>query len=1367
MLNGTLFPSEFLAHGITAHAEYKALADDDVQAFRAELERIFAAFPTQGEPIEATTESDLIEPILQLLGWQHYLTQQTTSQRGRSNVPDYLLFEDGKAKDKANKRKNQHERYADGLAILEAKAWLVPLDRRNPKQDSHYVPSNQILRYLADVETESKDKIRWGILTNGRLWRLYYQKAQSRSEQYLELDLARLVGVKGVQAELGLLADADPLHLYRLFILLFGRMAFVPNAQKQTYHERALTEGKRWEAQVAADLRAVVFDQGFPYLLNALKQADPKAPAQPDEAYLDELRQNALLLLYRLLFILYAEDRDLLPVRHNGYLAYSLRKIREEIAEKIDKEEILSKKGDTFYGKIKALFIAIDKGDEALAVPPYNGGLFNEAEAGILTRARIPDHDLARVLDLLSRRKEEGQPAPRWINYRDLSVQQLGSIYEGLLEFWPQVEAEGTIGIRPNIYARKTSGSYYTPDVLVQLVLHKTVGPLIEERKQAFIALWSDLQTKKGKDWTPQAKHHKLAEKDAAEAILGLKICDPAMGSGHFLVSLVDYLADQILVAMDEAEDIAVGYTSPLRTRAEQIKNRILQQATTHSWLVTEEQLELRHIVRRMILKRCIYGVDKNRMAVELAKVSLWLHTFTVGAPLSFLDHHLRWGDSLFGEFLGTALPELEQSGTLFLNQAIQAAKPSAQAMAEVEQLTDADIDEVHRSAEYYERVKALTHELDSFLRLYHAYKWLRSEDKKTAKDKQRLWNSYLQGDYGPVMGLATGKASPQAANKKVPAADVQAFATLYTQAQTLASEEGFLNWQIAFPLVWDNWTTTVPVGGYDAVIGNPPWDVMKLQEVEWFAARRPEIAFQQRGADRKRMIAQLKDRKDPLWDAYYKAERTLSIASLIARESKEYPLLSSGDTNLYKLFVERNHHLLKAKGMVGLIVPSGIAADKTCAAFFQSISAAGRLAYFYDFENKGLFPDVDSRFKFCVYVAGGRERTFARAELAFFLHSVQEVEKAAFSLTAEDFRRVNPNTGTAPIFRSPLDAELTLRIYERFPVLHDHQKGKVWPVKYVRMFDMTNDSHLFKTAAELEAEGFYPIALGHWKKGDSLYLPLYEGKSIHHYNHRNSSIIINPDNLHNQGQPIALTQKELLDPQHSPKFQYYINKVDVDKVRPAMYNLAFRDITNPTNERTFISTIIPNSGAGHTLPILVPEAGAIQVYKYLYANLNSIVFDFITRRKLQGTHLTWYNFEQLPVIPPETYAQPLGNTTIGAFVQQQVLRLSYTAWDLQPFAQDLGYDGPPLPLGRRRPHPPHGPAGCAVLPALRPYRRRGEVRAQHLPHRQKERPRRPRPLPHRKTHPRLPARPQSWRHGGGGEGVINDNSHGSSIFTT
>ncbi|MCE3007292.1 MAG: restriction endonuclease [Bacteroidetes bacterium] len=1279
MINGTLYPTEFLNNGIRRHSEYQALHDASMQALWAELEAIFARFPTQQEPIEATTEADLIEPVLHALGWHHYLTQQTTSQRGRSNVPDYLLFEDDKAKDKANKRKNQHERYIDGQAILEAKAWLVPLDRRNPKQDSHYIPSNQILRYLADAETESKDKIRWGILTNGRLWRLYYQRAQSRSEQYLELDLGRLMNVPGLQATLGQLEQAAPLHLLRIFVLLFGRPAFVPGAGGETYHERALAEGKRWEAQVAEDLRRLVFDQGFPQLMDALWAADPKKPEHPSEAYLAELRQNALLLLYRLLFILYAEDRDLLPVRHEGYLHYSLRGIREEVAKRIDQNEVLSKIGDTFYGKMKALFMAIDRGDEALAVPPYNGGLFAEGEAALLGRARMPDRDFARVLDLLSRHKAEGE-RPKWINYRDLSVQQLGSIYEGLLEFWPQLQPDGRMGLQPNIYARKTSGSYYTPDELVQLSLQKTVGILVDERRQAFASLWAQLQPKKGKDWTPAAKHLKAAEKDPAEAILRLKICDPAMGSGHFLVSLVDYLADQVLLAMDEAEALAEGYQSPLRARADTIRQHILQQAQQQHWYIDEAQLELRQMVRRMVLKRCIYGLDKNPMAVELAKVSLWLHTFTMGAPLSFLDHHLRHGDSLFGEFVGAAQRELQQGGLLFLNQALQAAKPSAQAMAQIEQLTDADLDEVHQSARHYQRVRQLTHELDSFLQLYHAWKWLIAEDKKTAKARTTLWNQYLQEDFGPLMPLATGQAEPQAANQRVTATEVQAFASLLLQARHLATTEAFTNWQVAFPLVWDSWASAQPQGGYDAVVGNPPWDRIKLQQIEWFAARRPEIARQARAADRKRMIAQLEKNKDPLWQAYSEADRRTATMGILARENPEYPLLASGDINLYYLFVERAHYLIKPGGVVGLIVPSGIAADKTAAPFFQSITTTGRLAYLFDFENKKhFFPEVHASFKFCLYVAGGPERTFAQASLAFFLHRAAQIDEAAFSLTAEDFRQVNPNTGTAPIFRSRQDAELTRRIYQRLPVLHHHQKGKVWPVKYATMFHMTNDSQLFRTEAELEAEGYYPVDLGHWKRGTDLYLPLYEGKSIHHYNHRNAAIKVNPENLHNQALAVHSTAAQLAQPHYHPRPQYYIPASAHPLLAQHRYFLGFRDIARATDERTVLATLIPRAGVGNTLPILLPEDELDPVYLLCFsANFSSFVFDFVARQKMQSTHLSYYVLEQLPVIPPETYEQPLGSTTVGAWVQQQVLRLCYTAWDLQPLAQDLGYTGPP-----------------------------------------------------------------------------------------
>ena len=306
--------------------------------------------------------------------------------------------------------------------------------------------------------------------------------------------------------------------------------------------------------------------------------------------------------------------------------------------------------------------------------------------------------------------------------------------------------------------------------------------------------------------------------------------------------------------------------------------------------------------------------------------------------------------------------------------------------------------------------------------------------------------------------------------------------------------------------------------GGFDAVIGNPPWDRMKLQQVEWFAARRREIAMAPRAADRKRMIAALEKAGDPLARDFRLASERAAAAARVARTSGDYPLLARGDLNLYSLFVERAMTLVKPAGMVGLLVPSGIASDKTAAPFFKSVATESRLKALYDFENrKVFFPDIHASFKFCVFVAS-RRRLPNPARCAFFLQDVSEIEdpERRFPLTADDFARVNPNTGTAPIFRSRRDAELTAAIYDRLPVLVDRSSGeevKAWPVKYSTMFHMTNDSGLFRTRSELEEkEGAWPVGRNRFGSLVGEQVPLYEGKMVQAFDHRAASIVINPE---------------------------------------------------------------------------------------------------------------------------------------------------------------------------------------------------------------------------------------------------------------
>ena len=399
--------------------------------------------------------------------------------------------------------------------------------------------------------------------------------------------------------------------------------------------------------------------------------------------------------------------------------------------------------------------------------------------------------------------------------------------------------------------------------------------------------------------------------------------------------------------------------------------------------------------------------------------------------------------------------------------------------------------------------------------------------------------------------------------------------------------------------------------------------------------------------------------------------------------------MLSGGDINLYSLFVERAMSLIKPDGFVGLLTPSGIYADKTAARFFKSVSTSGRVGGLFDFENRKIFfKDVHASFKFCALIFGGEARRFDETKCAFFLHDTETIhdEDRCFPLAPEDFTRVNPNTGTAPIFRTRRDADITRRIYERHPVLVDHSGGeerKVWPVKYVRMFDMANDSQLFRTAKQLEAEGFYPVEGNHWKRGEELYLPLYQGRMIHQFDHRANSVIFNSENIHNPYLSEEVSEEQHADPTYLPRTQYWVPASDVEPIVPQArgWTIAFRRIARSTDVRTLIAAIIPQVGCGDPLPVLLPSEGRLnsRAAACLLANLNSFSLDYISRQKVQATHLDWYTVEQLPVIAPADYDRPFGATTARDLVCEHVLRLTYTAHDMAPFARDLGYDGPPF----------------------------------------------------------------------------------------
>lgn len=1313
MIDGRLFTRDFLLEGIRETVQWSAVDDDVLLAWARSAKAMLDALAARKNANEAQTEADLVYPLLETLGWTDRDPQPTLSEKRRLDVPDALLYPDAAAKALAAPL-DPAKRFQHGQCIVEAKRWARVLDHETKgRKDEEGTPSSQMLRYLRRADDRTQGKLRWGILTNGRLWRLYFHSGTGTSENFLEVDLGMALGVSGCEADMvdkanipaGFSEEALRTHALRLFLVLFGRAAFLPDAAGENFHQLALREGKRWEEKVKKSLSDKVFGEVFPTLADALAKADPQRAEPLAADYLDEVRQGALILLYRLLFVLYAEDRNLLPDESGPYAEFCLTRVRLEVAKRVEAGRPHPKGLVTIWPQLMTIFSAIAEGNDDLGIPPYNGGLFDRNAAPILARVQVPDVTLAKIILALSHEPDAGDGRGlRYINYRDLSVQQLGSVYERLLEY--KLAADGSdVKVTLSAFGRKSSGSYYTPDELVQLIITRTLGPLVEEAEAAFGARAKQAKT----------RPDELAALDPAEAILRLKVCDPAMGSGHFLVTLVDWMTDRVLEAMAASELAVQGYASPVTQRIEAIRERILKEADEHRWPIVRAHLDTKSVVRRMVLKRCVYGVDLNPMAVELAKVALWLHSFTVGAPLSFLDHHLICGNALFGERVRPVM-DWAYGGNLLINDMVQKARGAARGMEKVEELTDADIAEAKSSKSLFDDVQAVTHDLRAFMDLVHGVRWA-GGDKVRARAVQRL----QRGDFGDPIKLLKGEIAPPAvsgaqqalldgaekklkisADDKRKLADAQDRAVLpdiLADVRHALSRERFLHWEVAFPGVWTDWESAEPRGGFDAVIGNPPWDRMKFQEVEWFAERQPEIAMATRAADRKRMVAALLATTDPIVADYEAAKARAEGSALVARECGTYPLLSSGDVNLYSLFVERALALVKPFGIVGLLTPSGIASDKSASTFFKSVATTGRLGCLIDFENRRgelepFFPDVDSRFKFCALVVGGPKRLFRETVCAFFLRGVDALADPdrAFTLAATDFAKVNPNTGTAPIFRTRADAAITTGIYDRLPVLVDRRKAEpvnIFPVRYSTMFHMTNDSRLFVTKAELEKTA-YPVGSGRWRRGAEEFLPLYEGKMVQAFDHRAASVIVNPENLNRPAQPEPATDEQHANPAWLPSPQFFVSTGAIEWPQGLGWALSFKDISSSTNIRTMIAALAPYCAASNKLPLFLPiltgirkgsKGQALSNYMenapLLVANLNSIPLDYIARQKLHSTTLNLFIVEQLPIVPSTAYSRAFGPKNARDIVREEVLALTYTAHDMAPFARDMGHIDP------------------------------------------------------------------------------------------
>ena len=544
--------------------------------------------------------------------------------------------------------------------------------------------------------------------------------------------------------------------------------------------------------------------------------------------------------------------------------------------------------------------------------------------------------------------------------------------------------------------------------------------------------------------------------------------------------------------------------------------------------------------------------------------------------------------------------------------------------------------------------------------------------------------------------------------------------------ANAIAIEQSFFHWPLEFPDVFfpllrsgrgpsgeGSALTPGPSpkglgeggeGGFDVILGDQrlrpglrlrpflaggglPWERIKLQQKEFFAARDPKVAAAPNKAAREQLIKSLPKNNPDLWHSYRKAVHNVEALSRFLRSSGRYPLTGRGDINTYAVFTEAKRSLLSPSGRVGCMVPTGIATDDTTRYFFQDLMDSRSLVSLYDFENKGIFPAVHSRMKFSLLTLTGPARPAQEAaEFVFFAHRVEDLREPErrFTLSPADIRLLNPNTRTSPVFRSRRDAELTKAIYRRVPVLVNEVTGEnPWGVRFLMMFHMSNDSHLFRTREQLEAAGyalrtnvFLPPSPKRRGAGGEVYLPLYEAKMTHHFDHRWATY---------DGADIRkLTTQEKSDPTGVALPRYWVPAAEVNARldTDSRWLIGFRRTTRTTDERTAIFSVIPRVGVGHSQYLVLPQLTYRHLWACLVASVTSFAFDFVTRSSLGGVNMNFFIVRQLPVLPPSTYKQPCpwvrgaqagaGPPAIADWFTPRVLELVYTAWDLKDFADDV-----------------------------------------------------------------------------------------------
>ncbi len=1139
-----------------------------------------------------------------------------------------------------------------------------------------------------------------GLLTNGDEFRLVYVE-QGLSAAFISWKQSDWIEEKTT---------------FEAFRNLLHANTLLPNKKKGLHS--IVRESHEKQAEVTDALADQVY-LVINNILEYINQSDIDVEA-------DKIYEVVIKVVMRLVFILYAEENSLLP---HGlpeyddnygliYLANSFEAERSFLGES-DFESASSYRYDAWF-RILALFNLIYFGSDhpELKITAHGGDLFSpEGIIELLKRIKLNNKGIRDILHALLYMKGLR------LSYAAIDVEQIGYVYEGLLghtvsrasedlvvtakekfvlplselekrspeqikvllkeidskikaksvpEKFPEpvdnslrarvaryaeilAPEEERLIRRGNYYmaasgARKSTGSYYTPKQLTTYLVKETLGPLCVEES--------------------------AEEMKSSQEILGLKVVDPAMGSGAFLVQVTNFLAERLVKA----------------------------------WELEGQYTELPDIDREILAKRsvaehCVYGVDINPTAVELAKMSLWLNTFAKDKPFTFLDHKLKCGNSLIGVFHGmedmTAIPpevykpsknasghwkkRLSELRRINSKYKPTDKKSDARMQSSFSFLTGAVGEKFERISrelsEVSQQIDVTGRETEDYFAKEKIYKerFLHNKDYTAEKMKADVWAAqWFANEIDHIQPLTTGEL--QQLHRRIESGKAS-WAKLFEESEVLnwvesiSKEQRFFHWKLEFPDVFLK-------GGFDAVVGNPPWEVLKLKEREYFAGKDFEVFRSRKTNERRSMIEKLKDTNLQLHRAYTRQIDQYSLIGRFISSRGLFSLTSKGELNTYQLFAELFLRLRKEGGRSGVIVPTGIATDKSNSTFFRFLVENKLLWSLADFVNGRIFKNIDSRMRFSLIIFGKNEET----KMLFVLRNPEHLYVKEFlKLSAEDLLLVNPNTGTAPVFNSRRDMDLVLKIYRNNEVLlreyEDGRKDNPYGISVFTQFHMSGDSDKFVREQTLLDQGYKKRWIYYEKDGER-YVPLCEGKTFYildsRYNH-----------THADGSAVNASQDEKSDPHFFPRARYYIRDRQVTSFYRSHdwsrnWLIAFRDVTNATNERTFVSSIMSDLAFGHKAPIVLSER-----FLYVLSLLVSHVCDYVARQKIQGTSMCYFILYQLPVPNPvkfkELPALDEGYKCLEESVIRRLVKCVNYSYDMEPFVKDMGYEIEPRPWNEKK----------------------------------------------------------------------------------